>query len=69
MIVGFLWIAAGLMIAFASGIPNGEPLGTSQGHVVVTTWHLTLTGAVGLLLAAEGCRIFQASWFMWRRYR
>ena len=58
MIIGFLWIAAGLAIALASGLPNGALAGTEQDFLV-STWHLTVTGVLGLVLAAEGCRMFQ----------
>ncbi len=66
MIIGLLWIAAGLVIALAGGIPNSELSGASP-DIVVASWHLTLTGVLGLLLAAEGCRMFQFGWAMWRR--
>lgn len=65
MIIGLLWITTGLVIAYASGVPNSELFGTAQ-DTAAATWHLTLTGVLGLLLAAEGCRMFQAGWFMRR---
>jgi hypothetical protein len=65
MLIGFLWIAIGLAIALASGMPNSDLSGLSR-DVVMATWHLSLTGVLGLLLAAEGCRMFQFGWFAWR---
>ena len=65
MVIGFLWIAIGLAIALASGLPTGDLSGLSR-YLVMATWHLSLTGVVGLLLAAEGCRMFQFGWFAWR---
>jgi hypothetical protein len=65
MVIGFLWIAIGLAIALASGLPTSDLSGISR-DLVIATWHLSLTGVVGLLLAAEGCRMFQFGWFAWR---
>ena len=65
MVIGLLWIAIGFVIALASGLPNTDLSGLSQ-DLVMATWHLSLTGVAGLLLAAEGCRMFQFGWFAWR---
>ncbi|HEV2549959.1 MAG TPA: hypothetical protein VGU20_21795 [Stellaceae bacterium] len=65
MVICFLWIAIGLVIALGSGLPTSDLSGISR-DLVIATWHLSLTGAVGLLLAAEGCRMFQFGWFAWR---
>ena len=65
MVIGLLWIAIGLVIALASGLPNTDLSGISR-DLVIATWHLSLTGVIGLLLAAEGCRMFQFGWFAWR---
>jgi hypothetical protein len=65
MLIGFLWIFLGLLIALASGLPNSDLSGLSR-DLVFGTWHLNLTGVLGLLLAAEGCRMFQFGWFAWR---
>lgn len=68
MIIGSLWIATGFVIAFVSGLPNGSLSGVSR-DLVISTWRLTITGALGLLLAAEGCRMFQFGWFRSRDRR
>lgn len=65
MLIGSLWIAIGLAIALGGGLPNNDLSGLSR-DVVLATWHLSLTGVLGLLLAAEGCRMFQFGWFAWR---
>ena len=55
----------GLAIALASGLPNSDFSGLSR-DLVMATWHLSLAGVLGLVLAAEGCRMFQFGWFAWR---
>ena len=65
MLIGFLWIAIGLVIALGSGLPTGDWFGMSRDFIIAT-WHLSVTGAIGLLLAAEGCRMLQFGWFAWR---
>jgi hypothetical protein len=65
MIIRLLWIVTGLLIALSSGLPNGDLSGISR-ELITASWHLSLASVLGLLLAAEGCRMFQFGWFAWR---
>jgi len=64
MIVGLIWIVAGLAIALVNSVVDGSPADPS--HPAAVTWQLNLIGAMGLLLASQGCRMFQDGWHVWR---
>jgi len=64
MFIGFLWIVVGVAVTLWSGFADGEAIAQILAqHAIVGQWHLTLTSAVGLVLAAEGCRMFQYGWY------
>jgi hypothetical protein len=57
MLIGLIWIIAGLAIALMQSLPDGM---ASLAHPAGVAWQLNLMGAIGLLLACLGCRMFQA---------
>lgn len=59
MLIGLIWIIAGLAIALTQSVPEGTLL-ASLAHPAGVAWQLNLMGAIGLLLACLGCRMFQA---------
>jgi hypothetical protein len=65
MFIGLIWIVVGIAVALWSGFVDGEVMAQ---HAAVGQWHLTLTSAIGLVLTAEGCRMFQYGWYNRARY-
>ena len=61
MIVGLIWIVAGLAIALANSV-----VGDFSQQPPAVSWQLNLIGVMGLVLASQGCRIFQDGWHVWR---
>jgi hypothetical protein len=69
MFIGLIWIVVGLVVALWSGLADGEVLAQAFAQpATVGQWHLTLTSAIGLVLAAEGCRMFQYGWYCKSQY-
>ena len=64
MFIGFIWIFVGLAVALLSGFADGGLVASAFDQpATLGQWHLTLTSAVGLVIAAEGCRMFQYGWY------
>jgi hypothetical protein len=72
MFIGVIWIVVGLTVALWSGITGSDVLAAANLPLAVSgvagQWHLTLTGMLGLVLAAEGCRMAQSGWYYRQRY-
>ena len=65
MVFGLVWIVTGLVIALANSIGASSAAAALQDPAGIA-WQLNLTGAIGLLLACQGCRMVQAGWITWR---
>jgi hypothetical protein len=69
MFIGLIWIVVGIAVALWSGFADGETMRQAFAQqAVAVQWHLTLTSAIGLMLSAEGCRMFQYGWYNRRRW-
>jgi hypothetical protein len=65
MVLGLVWIIAGLAIALANSVGSSSAAAALQDPAGIA-WQLNVTGVVGLLLASQGCRMVQAGRITWR---